>query len=220
MIKKFLGYAIPSALAMFVSSLYTIIDGIFVGQGVGDNALAAVTIVMPLTIMLFGIATMFAVGGGALVSKNFGAEKDHEGINVFRQVFKFLLIISIVISLILAVFASPIVSILGATESIKPLASELEIAYNGLNITNLGFFIVGLNLTTTVYYQAVEVPKYSNLMCILRSVIFLPVSIFFLMKLLGVNGVWLSLLVSELLSLIAVNIIANVKVYTKNSVVA
>ena len=434
MIKKFLGYAIPSALAMFVSSLYTIIDGIFVGQGVGDNALAAVTIVMPLTIMLFGIATMFAVGGGALVSKNFGAEKDHEGINVFRQVFKFLLIISIVISLILAVFASPIVSILGATESIKPLASEylryyalfcipnligialnsfvrndnrpklamvstisgaitniildyvfifpmamgikgaaiatglgqlvtvsvvlphfikkrgkltfgnvaldknvikefvniglpsffaeaafsvivfiqniavvnilgevglaaysiinyittniymvllgltfgaqplisynygaknaknmlevyrvsniasiiiniiftavcfvfgrnligiftadsniLEIAYNGLNITNLGFFIVGLNLTITVYYQAVEVPKYSNLMCILRSVIFLPVSIFFLMKILGVNGVWLSLLVSELLSLITVNIIANVKVYTKNSVVA
>ena len=434
MTKKFLGYAIPSALAMFVSSLYTIIDGIFVGQGVGDNALAAVTIVMPLTIMLFGIATMFAVGGGALVSKNFGAEKDHEGINVFRQVFKFLLIISIVISLILAVFASPIVSILGATESIKPLASEylryyalfcipnligialnsfvrndnrpklamvstisgaitnivldyvfifpmamgikgaaiatglgqlvtvsvvlphfirkrgkltfgnvaldkdvikefinvgipsffaeaafsvivfiqniavvnilgeaglaaysiinyittniymvllgltfgaqplisynygaknaknmlevyrvsniasiiiniiftavcfvfgknligiftadsniLEIAYNGLNITNLGFFIVGLNLTTTVYYQAVEVPKYSNLMCILRSVIFLPVSIFFLMKILGVNGVWLSLLVSELLSLITVNIIANVKVYTKNSVVA
>ena len=434
MTKKFLGYAIPSALAMFVSSLYTIIDGIFVGQGVGDNALAAVTIVMPLTIMLFGIATMFAVGGGALVSKNFGAEKDHEGINVFRQVFKFLLIISIALSLVLAIFASPIVSILGATESIKPLASEylryyalfcipnligialnsfvrndnrpklamvstisgaitnivldyvfifpmamgikgaaiatglgqlvtvsvvmphfimkrgkltfgnvaldknlikefvnvglpsffaeaafsvivfiqnivvvnilgeaglaaysiinyittniymvllgltfgaqplisynygaknvknmlevyrvsniasiiiniiftavcfvfgknligiftadsniLEIAYNGLNITNLGFFIVGLNLTTTVYYQAVEVPKYSNLMCILRSVIFLPVSIFFLMKILGVNGVWLSLLVSELLSLITVNIIANVKVYTKNSVVA
>lgn len=434
MTKKFLGYAIPSALAMFVSSLYTIIDGIFVGQGVGDNALAAVTIVMPLTIMLFGIATMFAVGGGALVSKNFGAEKDHEGINVFRQVFKFLLIISIVISLVLAIFASPIVSILGATESIKPLASEylryyalfcipnligialnsfvrndnrpklamistisgaitniildyvfifpmamgikgaaiatglgqlvtvsvvlphfikkrgkltfgnvaldknvikefvniglpsffaeaafsvivfiqniavvnilgeaglaaysiinyittniymvllgltfgaqplisynygaknaknmlevyrvsniasiiiniiftavcfvfgrnligiftadsniLEIAYNGLNITNLGFFIVGLNLTTTVYYQAVEVPKYSNLMCILRSVIFLPVSIFFLIKILGVDGVWLSLLVSELLSLITVNIIANVKVYTKNSVVA
>lgn len=434
MTKKFLGYAIPSALAMFISSLYTIIDGIFVGQGVGDNALAAVTIVMPLTIMLFGIATMFAVGGGALVSKNFGAEKDYEGVNIFRQVFKFLLIISVAISLVLSIFASPIVSVLGATDSIKPLASEylryyalfcipnligialnsfvrndnrpklamistisgaitnivldyififhlgmglkgaaiatglgqlvtvsvvmphfikkrgrltfgnvaldknvikefsnigipsflaeaafsvivfiqniavvnilgeaglaaysiinyittniymvllgltfgaqplisynygaknaknmlevyrvsniasiiiniiftlvcfifgrniigiftadsniLEIAYNGLNIINLGFFIVGINLTITVYYQAVEVPKYSNLMCILRSVVFLPVSIFFLMKLLGVNGVWLSLLVSELLSLIMVNIIANVKVYTKNNVVA
>lgn len=434
MTKKFLGYTIPSALAMFISSLYTIIDGIFVGQGVGDNSLAAVTIVMPLTIMLFGIATMFAVGGGALVSKNFGAKKDIEGINLFRQVFKFLLIISTVISLVLAIFSSPIVSILGATESIKPLASEylryyalfcipnligialnsfvrndnrpklamistisgaitnivldyififslgmglkgaaiatglgqlvtvsiviphfirkkgkltfgnvkldksiikeftnigvpsffaeaafsiivfiqniaivnilgetglsaysiinyittsiymvllgltfgaqplisynfgaknaknmleiykisnvasiiiniifttvcfifgrvligiftadsniLEIAYNGLNITNLGFFIVGLNLTTTVYYQAVEVPKYSNLMCILRSVVFLPISVFILIKLMGVNGVWLSLLVSEVLSLIAVKSIANVKVYTKANIVA
>ena len=434
MTKKFLGYTIPSALAMFISSLYTIIDGIFVGQGVGDNALAAVTIVMPLTIMLFGIATMFAVGGGALVSKNFGAKKDIEGINLFRQVFKFLLIISTVISLVLSIFSSPIVSILGATESIKPLASEylryyalfcipnligialnsfvrndnrpklamistisgaitnivldyififplgmglkgaaiatglgqlvtvsiviphfirkkgkltfgnvkldksiikeftnigvpsffaeaafsiivfiqniaivnilgetglsaysiinyittniymvllgltfgaqplisynfgaknaknmleiykisnvasiiiniifttvcfifgrvligiftadsniLEIAYNGLNITNLGFFIVGLNLTTTVYYQAVEVPKYSNLMCILRAVVFLPISVFILIKLMGVNGVWLSLLVSEVLSLIAVKSIANVKVYTKANIVA
>ena len=39
MIKEFFKYALPSAVAMFVSSLYTIIDGIFVGQGVGDSAL-------------------------------------------------------------------------------------------------------------------------------------------------------------------------------------
>lgn len=434
MTKKFLGYALPSALAMFVSSLYTIIDGIFVGQGVGDNALAAVTIVMPLTIMLFGIATMFAVGGGALVSKNFGAKKDKEGVNVFRQVFKFLLIISIAISLVLSIFSDTIVGILGATETIKPLASQylryyalfcipnligislnsfvrnddrpklamistisgaitniildyififplgmgikgaaiatglgqlvtvsvvlphfikkkgklsfgnvslnkniikeftniglpsffaeaafsvivfvqniavvnlmgepglsaysiinyittniymvllgvtfgaqplisynfgakntknmldvykisnivsiiiniiftsvcfifgrtligiftsdsniLEIAYNGLNITNLGFFIVGLNLTTTVYYQAVEAPKYSNLMCILRSIVFLPLSVFILIKIMGVNGIWISLLVSEICSLITVKIIANVKVYTRVNIAA
>lgn len=434
MIRKFLEYAIPSALAMFISSLYTIIDGIFVGQGVGDNALAAVTIVMPLTIMLFGIATMFAVGGGALVSKNFGAGKDDEAVNVFRQVFKFLLIISITISLVLSIFSNGIVGFLGATETIKPLASDylryyalfcipnlvgialnsfvrndnrprlamistisgaltnivldyififplnmgikgaaiatglgqivtisvvlthfigkkgkltfgnvkldtkiikefinvglpsffaegafsiivfvqnlavanligdiglsayaiinyittniymvllgltfgaqplisynfgaknsknmlyvyrisnifsviiniifagvcfvfgrnligiftadaniLEITYNGLNITNLGFFIVGINLTTTVYYQAVENPKYSNLMCILRSVVFLPISVFILAKLIGVNGIWISLLVSEVLSLIVVRIIANVKTYTLENVVA
>lgn len=63
--RQFLEYAVPSALAMFVSSLYTIIDGIFVGQRVGDSALAAVNVIMPFTIMLFGIATMFAVGGGS-----------------------------------------------------------------------------------------------------------------------------------------------------------
>ena len=42
MVTEFLSYAVPSSLANFISSLYTVIDGIFVGQGVGDTALAAV----------------------------------------------------------------------------------------------------------------------------------------------------------------------------------
>lgn len=61
MIKEFFRYAVPSALAMFISSLYTVIDGIFVGQGVGDTALASVNIVLPFTVMLFGLASMFAI---------------------------------------------------------------------------------------------------------------------------------------------------------------
>ncbi|MDE5977215.1 MAG: MATE family efflux transporter, partial [Turicibacter sp.] len=92
--KKFLSYAIPSALAMFISSLYTVIDGIFVGQGVGDLALAAINIVIPLTIMLFGMATMFAIGGGALISKSFGSGNILEPHLTSRQVSKFLLLLS------------------------------------------------------------------------------------------------------------------------------
>ena len=79
---------------------------------------------------------------------------------------------------------------------------------------------MGLNLTTTVYYQAVEDPKYSNLMCILRSIVFLPISVFILEKLMGVNGIWISLFVSEILSLIVIKIIANVKVYTLRNITA
>lgn len=77
---------------------------------------------------------------------------------------------------------------------------------------------MGLNLTTTVYYQAVEDPKYSNLLCVLRSVIFLPISVFVLVKLMGVNGVWISLISSEFLSLIVVKFVADVKSYTKSNV--
>ena len=71
----------PSALSMLISALYTIIDGIFVGQGVGDSALAAVNIVLPFTVMVIGIANMMAVGGGALVSKNIGANKIDKAVN-------------------------------------------------------------------------------------------------------------------------------------------
>ena len=64
----------------------------FLGKGVGDLALASVNIVMPLTILFFGLSTMVSVGGGALVSKNFGANNDDHAIKIFRQVMKVFII--------------------------------------------------------------------------------------------------------------------------------
>ena len=89
MTKEFLKYAIPSAIAMFISALYTVVDGIFVGQGVGPLALAAVNIVVPFTVMLIGLANMFAIGGGALVSKNVGAKKIDKAVNILDKYLSF-----------------------------------------------------------------------------------------------------------------------------------
>ena len=430
--KEFFKYAIPSALAMFISSLYTVIDGIFVGQGVGDSALAAVNIVLPFTVLLFGLASMFAIGGGALVSKNIGAGNVEKAINIFRQVFKSLMIFSLIISIICVVFTKEIVTILGATDILKPLAvdylrfyaifcipnligivlnsfvrndgrpklamistisgaitniildylfifhfgmgikgaaiatglgqivtvsmllphflmkkgylsfgkvkvsyktvkefctigfpsffaqgsysiivlfhnialvnyvgeigisaysilnylttniymvlygitlgvqplvsynygrkdgekmlgffritsisnivitsffvvvsyvfgpllisiftNDTQIAtlsYDALKIACLSYFAVGLNLNTLVYYQAVETPKYSNLSCLLRSVVYLPICLFSFGKLFGVNGIWASAIVSETLTFITIKLIANIKVTTNNVV--
>ncbi|MGL5749804.1 MAG: MATE family efflux transporter, partial [Paraclostridium sp.] len=137
MTNQFLKYAVPSALAMFISSLYTVIDGIFVGQGVGDSALAAVNIVLPFTVVLFGIANMLAVGGGALVSKNVGAGHIDKAVNIFRQVFKSLLIISLITSLVCTIFTEQIVSLLGATDNLKPLAVDYLRYYAIFCIPNL-----------------------------------------------------------------------------------
>ncbi|RDY23472.1 MATE family efflux transporter [Romboutsia maritimum] len=124
MIKQFLGYAIPSALAMCIASLNTIIDGIFLGNGIGEEALGAVNIVMPITIVFFGLATMISVGGGALISKHFGSNEDDKGVSIFRQVTYMLIIMSLCLSAICVVFANSIVKIMGATESLQPLSAE------------------------------------------------------------------------------------------------
>ena len=147
-------------------------------------------------------------------SYNYGAKNPDNMIKVYRISNLTSIIITTIFTLICFIFGRNLINIFTADNNI------LEIAYNGLNLTNLGFFIVGLNLTTTVYYQAVEAPKYSNLMCILRSVVFLPISLFILVKVIGVNGIWISLLVSELLSLIVIRIIANVRKYTRLNVIA
>ena len=146
MTKEFFKYAIPSALAMFISSLYTVIDGIFVGQGVGDSALAAVNIVLPFTVLLFGLASMFAIGGGAFVSKNIGANNVEKAVNIFRQVFKFLLILSAGISIICIIFTEQIVTILGATESLQGLAVDYLRYYAIFCIPNL----IGIVLSSFV----------------------------------------------------------------------
>lgn len=432
MVNEFLKYAIPSAFAMFISALYTIVDGIFVGQGVGDNALAAVNIVLPFTVMLVGVANMMAVGGGALVSKNIGANNIEKAVNIFRQVYKFLLVISVIISIICVIFTNSIVKLLGATPVLENLAVDylryyaifcipnlvgivlnslvrndgkpklamisviagaitnvildyvfifplglgikgaaiatglgqivtvlillphfilkkgyltfgkvklekdtindllkigfpsflsqisfsfivlihnitlvevmgeigisaysiinyittniymvlfgltlgaqplisynfgrknsykvlryykinsvssiittlfftvicyifgenlisiftndpkiLDIAYFGLKITVLSYFLVGLNIGTIVYYQAIEMPKLSTLICLFRSVIFLPISLFILSKLFGADGIWAGTLVSESLTFISINLISNIKNSTNKSV--
>ena len=137
MTKIFLEYAIPSALAMFIASFNTVLDGVFLGNGVGDLALAAVNIVMPLTIIFFGLATMVSVGGGALVSKNFGARNDEKAINIFRQVMKFLVISSLTLSIICVLFSRQIVTLMGATQNTKDLAAEYLKYYSAFCIPNL-----------------------------------------------------------------------------------
>lgn len=137
MTNQFLKYAVPSALALCISSLYTVIDGIFVGQGVGDSALAAVSIVLPFIVIIFGIANMLAVGGGAIVSKNIGADKIDKAVNVFRQVCKLLLIISGIISIGCTLFTEQIVTLLGATDKLRPLAIEYLKYYGVFCIPNL-----------------------------------------------------------------------------------
>ena len=52
----------PTLLSMVFASFFTVADGIFVGQGVGSNALAAINIVSPLFLITTGIALMFGVG--------------------------------------------------------------------------------------------------------------------------------------------------------------
>ena len=58
----------PTLLSMVFASLFTVADGIFVGQGVGSNALAAINIVSPLFLITTGIALMFGVGVSVVAS--------------------------------------------------------------------------------------------------------------------------------------------------------
>ena len=68
-------FALPTVFMLVFSSLYTIIDGIFISNFVGEDGLSGLNIVFPIINIIFGIATMFATGGSAIVAKKMGEGK-------------------------------------------------------------------------------------------------------------------------------------------------
>ena len=78
--KIILKYITPSISSMLSVFLFTIIDGAFVGCGMGNNALGAVNIVFPYIMLFLALITMCSVGGMSIVAIRIG-RKDSEGAN-------------------------------------------------------------------------------------------------------------------------------------------
>ena len=74
----FLRFIIPSIIAQWVYSLYTMVDGIFVARGVSETALTAVNISMPFSVGLFSVSLLFAVGNSTIVAIKLGEGKKKE----------------------------------------------------------------------------------------------------------------------------------------------
>lgn len=74
MVKLFFKYSIPSVFAMWVYSLYTMVDGIFIGRYVGPLGLASVNLTMPLINFIFAVGIMIAIGSSTLMAINYGGE--------------------------------------------------------------------------------------------------------------------------------------------------
>ena len=111
---KLIRFTVPSMIMMIFTSIYGVVDGIFVSNFVGKTAFASVNLIMPF-LMLFGsIGFMIGTGGSALVAKTMG-EGDHKRAN---RLFSMLIYLSILFGAVLTVlgivFLEPIARLLGA----------------------------------------------------------------------------------------------------------
>lgn len=73
--KLFTKQLFPTLLGMVSSALFTVVDGIFVGRGIGSDAIAAVNIATPIFMIAAGLGLMFGMGGGILASINLSRGK-------------------------------------------------------------------------------------------------------------------------------------------------
>ena len=116
--KLFFRLAIPSMITMAFGALYQIADGLFVGRFIGEDALAAVNLIMPIIMIVFGFANLIATGASVRISVLLGEKNREEASKVFTFTLKVIFLISCVVGAVGFLFAESFVRLLapGATE--------------------------------------------------------------------------------------------------------
>lgn len=114
LLKQFTSLAIPTILSGWVYTVYTLIDGIFIGRYVGEQALAALNLVVPLLYVPYAFSVMIGVGGATLIARLLGEGRDAQARRAFSQVLWVMLAFSIAMSAGVLSFRHEIAAALGA----------------------------------------------------------------------------------------------------------
>lgn len=136
-------YAIPAIVAMAASSVYNIIDGIFIGQGVGAEAIMGLALTGPLMSLTAAFGAMVGVGAATLMSVKLGQKDYGTAQKILGNVVIMNLTLGIVLGMLLIVFINPILRFFGASDVTLPYARNfMSIILVGNVVTHM---YLGLN---------------------------------------------------------------------------
>ncbi|MBR3453412.1 MAG: MATE family efflux transporter [Muribaculaceae bacterium] len=136
-------YALPGVIAMTASSLYNMVDSIFIGHGVGPMALAALGISFPLMNIGAAFGAAVGVGGATLMSLRLGQRQYEKANHVLGNMVALNIIMGLLVGIVSIIFLDPILTFFGASEQTLPHAHDyMFILLVGNVITHL---YLGLN---------------------------------------------------------------------------
>ena len=112
--KLLLKCAVPAAMSMIFSGLYSVVDGIFVGRCIGSDALAAVNLVMPLITIAFSLAELIATGSSVQLATLLGQKERDQANRTFSVCIKVIVGMSFLIGLVFFFLCRPLLTLMGA----------------------------------------------------------------------------------------------------------
>lgn len=114
---KLFRFCLPSIIMMIFTSIYSVVDGLFVSNFVGKTPFAALNLIFPFVMILGGFGFMMGTGGSALVAKTLGEQDPRRANRYFTMMIIVTLIAGLFLSLFGILFIRPISYFLGATEA-------------------------------------------------------------------------------------------------------
>ncbi len=201
------GYAIPSIIAMLVSSLYNIVDQIFIGQGVGYLGNAATNVAYPLTTICLAIALLIGIGSASRFSLELGAGRKENAEIAVGNAVSMMIILGILYVIIIELFLRPLLIAFGSTDEVFPYAES----YTRITAVGMPLLIVTNGMSNLA--RADGSPKYS-MTCMLVGAIINTIldPVFIFIFDMGVAGAALATVIGQFFSfLMAANYLRHFK---------
>lgn len=117
-------YSIPAIIGMFANSLYMVIDRLFVGNIVGADAIAGMSVTMPISFVIMAFGMLIGIGSGSLVSIRLGEQKKDEAENILGNAFSLTIIIAVLVAGGLLLTLDSLLTHFGASPEILPYGRQ------------------------------------------------------------------------------------------------
>ena len=157
--------SVPSILMMLITSVYGIVDGLFVSNFAGTTAFAAINLVWPAIMLMGALGLLFGTGGSALVAMIIG-QGDRERANcAFTMIVRFMLMLGLLMTVLFFLFARPIVILLGAEGELIHLCA----LYGRILVLVMPLFMCQMAFQS--FYMTAEIPQLGTKLTIICGVI-------------------------------------------------
>jgi putative MATE family efflux protein len=193
--KLLIRFSLATTIGTIVSALYNIVDTIFVGKAVNSIAIAGLSIVLPIQLIMLGIANMVGVGAASVISRSLGSNDKKNALDAFATAIIINLIFNIIFIICGFIFLDKLLILFGASKNILPYARDY------IKIILPGFIIFSFSLSSVSFIRAEGYPRaaiYPMLIGLLSNIIFNTLFVFIIP--LGVKGVAYGTVISQFLS--------------------
>jgi putative MATE family efflux protein len=195
--KLLMQYAMPAIIAMSATSLYNMVDSIFIGQGVGAMAISGFAATFPFMNILAAFGTLVGIGAGTLISVRFG-QKDYETAKrILGNVIIMNIIIGLVFTVVSLIFLDPLLYFFGASDRTIPYARDF------MTIILLGNVFTHLYFGMNNVLRASGHPKKAmalTITTVVLNAILAPIFIFVLKW--GIKGTALATILAQIAALV------------------
>lgn len=138
-------FAIPSCISLVVNAIYSMIDQIFIGQGVGYLANAATNIILPLMTVQIALGVMLSDGTSAFLSLQLGSGENKKAAKGVANCITLTVIIGILLCVLFELFLNPLCHLFGSTDKVLPYAMEYgRIIVAGFPIAMINYALAGV----------------------------------------------------------------------------